>query len=98
MAAPRLCSPLDRPDRPAVVGEVSVEHVFVGECAVALRAPAGSPGVAEDEAALVVVVADAEDGVAAEQRLLRLRDGDVARLRRRRALEALEDRDAEDER
>src|SRR4051812_30314790 len=89
---------LNRVDRPEVHGQLRVGHVRVGHRAVALLPPTPAPRVAHGEALGGVVVADGDDGMAADLPLLRPWHADDTGARHLVALEALVDGEAEDER
>src|SRR3954453_19952973 len=89
---------LHRADRPEVAREGGLDEIGIGEGKVALLPPAGSPGVADQEALGLLVVADGQDGVPAELSLVGNRHRRVAGLGDLLALEALVDDEAEDER
>src|SRR5206468_1325332 len=89
---------LHETNRPEIVGEIAAEQVFERHREISLQAPVLAPGIARHESLLRIVVPDGDDGVAADERFLGLRQLDASALCDRLALEALVDREAEDER
>src|SRR6185437_14944308 len=88
----------DQPDGPEIARKGTIEKIGVGHGAVALHAPIGAPGIARDEALLIVEIADCHHRVAAEELLALLRHRHLAALRDGLAFEALIDGEAKDER
>src|SRR5579871_4821631 len=94
--APR--SGRNAPERPEVAREMRADQILVGHHAIAAQAPARPPRIADDEAALAVVVADRHHAMAAEDALTGLRHWNDSGLRDLLALETFVDRESEHER
>jgi hypothetical protein len=77
------------PDRPEVGGEVGVGEVVVGNPAIAVDAPVGGPGVADEELVGLVIIPDGQDGMVREAGFGRLGNRDNAASGGDGALETL---------
>src|SRR6185369_8500254 len=83
---------------PEISAERRIQHVGIGHCAVAMTPPAAAPRVAYEEALALLVIADRQHGVAAENGFVPRRHRHDAGRRHPGALEALVDGESEDER
>src|SRR5215467_10986399 len=53
-------------DCPEVIRKIFVEHVRIWDCEVSFESPIGTPGIADDEPLLRVVVAHCKNGMTAK--------------------------------